>query len=154
MHCLDAGEQPGVQVDGVGVGGQTRRELELHRLQRRVGMGRGQGVEDPAHTRQHLARPLQRHDGVLEAGRRGIGRDGRHLGALPPHALLEGGPEVAVADAIEGRRLVGQWTGGVERTGRGRRSRHWNSYANLTMAPATTPTTSQTAMATAMARIE
>ncbi len=110
-------EQPGIHVDGVVVGGQARRQLDLDLLQRLVGVRRGQGVEDAASPRQHPPRTLQRHDGVLEAGRRRIIGDRRDLGALLTHALSERRAEVVVLDLVELRRLERQGAGRGERAG-------------------------------------
>jgi hypothetical protein len=95
-----------VEVDRVGVRGELRRDLGLDLLDRRIRVRLVHVEEDLGHPRQQLARPLHRDDRVLERRRLGIRGDRVDLGALPLHALLEGGQVVGVLDAVERRGLV------------------------------------------------
>ena len=108
---LYPGEEFGVHIDGVVMGGETGRLGGLDLLQRVVGIGRSEIGKDIRRPVQHLARAFQRHDGVVEIGRSGIGGDGGDFGALFFHALFQPGLEIAVLDMGEIGRVIGKRAG-------------------------------------------
>src|SRR5690606_29833587 len=104
-----------VQKYGVAVLGQPRRDLGLDFVQRRIGVGRREVVEDRGGAVEDGAGALHRDDGIGERRRFRRVRDGIDLLALLLHAGFEGGREVRVVDAIERRKLVRQRAGLEER---------------------------------------
>ncbi len=122
-HRLDAGEQLAIQVDGIAVRCQLRRDVGLDLLQRIVGVGPGQVEEDAGGTAQHLAGAFHRHQRVLESRGGRIVRDGGDFRPMAAHAFGQGGREVAVLDAAKIRCLEFQRAGIGERRSRDRRGR-------------------------------
>src|SRR5690606_6622713 len=72
------------------------------------------GEEHRRGAGQQRAAALQRLEGVGEGRRFGVVGDGAHLGQVLAHAFLDGRLVVAVADAVERRRLEGQGAGGQQ----------------------------------------
>ena len=107
---LHPGKEPGIELDLVLVGRQPRRDLLLNRFDLVVGVGSAQGEKDPRHLVEHLARAIERRNGVGEGRRLWIVDDCCDLGVLTGHSLLERRDEVGLVDAIEGldvkRRVV------------------------------------------------
>ncbi len=103
VQGVDAGEQLGVQEDGVAMGGQLGRHVAVNGVERIVGVGALQVLERGLHAGQQLARTLHGHDGVVEGGRLGVVGDGVDFLQLHAHALGEGGCEMLVLDLVEGR---------------------------------------------------
>ncbi len=102
---IDAPEQLGVLVDAHGVLGEARRHLALDRLDRLVGVGAREIVENGRHAIEAAPGALQRLDRVLER------RPGRVLGDhldfrdVVGKRLVEGRHEMLVAHAVERRHL-------------------------------------------------
>jgi len=111
VHRPDPLEQLRVQVDGVHVLGQLRRQRLLGGLQGRVGVRRGHGIEHQHGARQQRAGALHRLDGVGEGGRLGVVGDGADLAQVLAHPLLDRRLVVGVADAVERRGLERQRAG-------------------------------------------
>ena len=103
VHRLDAREQLGVLEDPVAELGQLRRHLALDGLHVRVVHGGGVDAVYRRDTVERVARSLHRHDGVLEGGRSGIGRDAVDLGQVLRHGRLQGGLQVGGLEAAERR---------------------------------------------------
>ena len=104
MERIDAAEQGSVVQDAVAVAGAARRDVALDREQRRVGVGAGKHVEHVADPPQEPPAQFERRDRVVEARRRRIGRNRRHLGVVLGEGCIEGGPEMLRRDAAERRR--------------------------------------------------
>jgi len=100
---IDAGKQRCVEVDLVAVAGEQRRDLALHRLQRLIGVGRGEMEEDGGHAVKAEAACLQRHDRVGEARCLLCAGDGSDRLPLCRHSCIEGREEVLRRDPVEGR---------------------------------------------------
>ena len=82
---IDAREQRCVEIDRIAVAGEQRRDLALHRLQRLVGVGRGEMEEDRGHPVEAEAARLQRDDRIGESRRLRRLRDrARPPPAAPP----------------------------------------------------------------------
>jgi len=79
-----------------------------------------QVVEDGRHLGQKFAGALQRRDGVVEVGRRGIVGNRGDLGGMVDKRLLEGRQEVLRADLVEWRRREGRHPGLQKRVRLGR----------------------------------
>ncbi len=101
VQRLDAGEELGIEVDGVAVRGELRRVVGAQLVARVVGVGADQVEEHGGGAVQHLAGLLQRDDGVVEGGRGRVAGDGVDLLQLLGHAGVEGGGEIAVLDPVE-----------------------------------------------------
>ncbi len=97
-------ERP-VEVNVVAMPRQQRRHLALDRLDRIVAVGRGEIEEDRRHPIERAPAAFQGLDGVGEARRVGIGRDGRDVLARPIERRIEGGAELGGLDGREGRRF-------------------------------------------------
>jgi len=100
--------QGGVEVDGVPMRGQQRRDRLIDRVQLRVGVGRLLGVEGVERPGQHLPGGLPGVDHVGLGGGRRIGGQSRQLAELLGHAGLDGGPIVLGPDAGEVRQFERQ----------------------------------------------
>ena len=72
IEGVDAGEELGVLGDLVLEFGQLGRHLGLHRLHIGGGEVGGPDIVDGVGAPHRLARPLQRHDGVVEVGGAGL----------------------------------------------------------------------------------
>jgi len=83
---------------------QLRGDLFFQLLERVIGIGAGERVEDDLDPRERLAAPFERHQGVVEGGRAGVVGDGLDFGDLLAHARLEGRREVGVLDLVKRRR--------------------------------------------------
>ncbi len=141
-ELVDSREELAVEQDRVHVRGEFRRVFGLDLLEFRIGVGAREIAEDALHPTEGLARKLQGDDGVLEGGRILVGDDRRHLLPVFGHAPLEALAEMLVADAVEGRVLVGQRTRSEQRivgTGRLRhrgnllRRLRWGRRGGLTL---------------------
>ena len=119
VHRLDPPEQARVEDDGVLVSRQPGRDGLLQRLQRRVGVRRGEPVEDHAHGREGLAALLQLDEGVLERRRRRAPGNRANLLQVARHPRLERGREILVCDQVEARCAERQRTRGQQRIGAG-----------------------------------
>ena len=117
VQRLDAGEQLGVQADGVAMRGELRRVVRAQLVARIVGVRADQVEEHGGGAVQHLAALFHRDDGVLERGRGRVVGDGVHLLQLLGHAGVEGGCEVAVLDLVELRVMQRQRAFGEEGIG-------------------------------------
>ena len=83
--------------------GAERRDLALDREDRVIGVGAGERIEHVLDPGQRVAAALQRLDGVGEAGRGRVGRDGGDLGLVLGKGVREGGAEMLGLDAVERR---------------------------------------------------
>ena len=110
IEHLHAGEELGVEVDGVAERLQARRLLLVELVERVVGVRAGQVAEQGGDARQQLPGVLEGGDGVVEGRRGGVDRDLVGVGLLLRHAGLDGRLIVLVLDLIE--------RGGLERQGR------------------------------------
>ena len=108
VERINPGEQIRVQQDRIAVRRQPRRHLALDLLAGIIGVGTDQVEEHRGHPRQHPAAALHGHDGVVEAGCHGTGRDSLDLGQMLFHAALHGRDEVLVANLVEWRHLQRQ----------------------------------------------
>ena len=115
IYSLHALEQPGIEEDRIIRGGQLRRDFLLHPLQCGIGVGGTHAVEDSHRAVQQAAALLQRHQGVIERGRRRVVGDLPDLRQLTLDACLDGRQVVAVLDLIEGRRMERQGTDAQQR---------------------------------------
>lgn len=107
VEGIDAGEEGGVEADGVGVRGDLRRHFLFDRAERVVGVGAGEVVEDALDAGEELAGALEGDDGVFEGGGLGVAGDGFDFAQLLGHAGFERGAEVRVFDLVELR--VAEW---------------------------------------------
>ena len=102
---FDPREKLRVEIDGVAVCGQLRRNGGLYLLQCWVRVRLRYAGEDTLHATEHIACALHRLDRVRECRGVGVVGDGLDLRQLARHPLLDSRLEIAVLDAIEGRRL-------------------------------------------------
>jgi hypothetical protein len=102
-HRLDAGKQRGVEADVVAMSGELRSELLLDRLQRLVGLGRGQVRKHRVDLVEQLPRVVERLKRVGKRCRRLITGDRRDFLRLGGHRLGQRGREVLGADRRERR---------------------------------------------------
>ena len=112
---VDPREDACVKVNGIGVRGESRRDLDLQVLQRVVGIRSGDRVKGTQRTGQQVAAALERLERVLERGDRVLRRDGLDLGELLAHAELDCRQEMVVANFVEGRCAERQTAGREQR---------------------------------------
>ena len=104
VDVAHAREQPVVEVDRVGVLGESRRFICLNGLQALVGIRGCHRGEHAQHARQQLSRPLERGERVVERRRLALRDDLANLAKLPRHPFLDRGRVVLVANQVEARR--------------------------------------------------
>ena len=119
IDCLHPRKEPRIEADRVGVGGELGAYLGVDLVEALGGVGAGQGVEHAAHSAEHLARCLERDDGVCEGRRRLVGDDRIDLAAVDRHGLPESGEVIALLDLGEVGGLEGQGAFGGKRPARG-----------------------------------
>ena len=111
VKAMDAGEECGVEGDGVGVGGEAGCHGLLDGLEGWVGVGGGEGAEDAEGAVEEGAGALEGFEGVAEGRWGGVLGYRADFAELDGHAGLDGGLEVGVADAVEGRGVKGEGAG-------------------------------------------
>ncbi len=91
---VDAGEQGGVKVNAVAMGGKPRRHLPLDRHQGVVRMGAGQRMKHRRHPVERRTAALQRQNRVGEVFRLGVRGDAIDFRHLLRHRVVEARPEM------------------------------------------------------------
>ena len=86
-------------------------DLRIDRLHPGICIGRVQIEEHVRYPREHPARALERHDGVLEVRGSRVPGDLRHFLPLLAHACLEGRQIVFIPHPVERGKLIGQRAG-------------------------------------------
>jgi hypothetical protein len=104
----DAVEQFFVQHDLVAVPRHDRRDVALDLLERVVGVGGGQIVEDRGDAIELASGQFQRPNDIAEARLVGIAGDRVDLRFVLGDTLIEGRPEMRGLDRVKRRRLEGR----------------------------------------------
>ena len=115
VERVDAGEERGVEEDGVSVGGELGRHLLLHGLEGGVCVGGVETAEEALDALEGEAGAFEGFDRVGEGRCGGVGGDGLDLAEAFGHGGLVGGAEVFVADEVEAR--VAELEGALDEQG-------------------------------------
>ena len=119
MQRADAGEERGVEENGVAVRGEFGGEGFLDGLEGGVGVAAVDVGKNPGDAAEELAGALEGDDGVVEGRGRGVSGDGGDLGEVLGHAAFVGGRVVLVFDFVELWIRQRQRAHGKERIGGG-----------------------------------
>ena len=90
VHCLDAGEELGIQADVVAVFREFGHHLFGNGFQFVTGLGAHQVEENGGDALQQFAGFGQRQNGVGKGGRFGVGYDGRDFFVFLTHPFADG----------------------------------------------------------------
>ncbi len=108
VESLDAGEERGIEQDGIAMGGAFRSDLGFDFLQAGIGICRREARKDAIHAGERLPRAFHRDDRFFEARLGRVLRNRLYLLQLLRHRGFERGREMLGLDAIKGRELVKQ----------------------------------------------
>lgn len=114
VEGFDAGEEPGVEENGVLMGGEFGGFDLLDFFEGGIGVGAGDGVEGGHDAVEEASSFLHGDEGVREGGWCGVVGDGGDFPFLLSHAGLDGGLVVGVVNTVEGRSVEREGAGRVE----------------------------------------